>query len=145
MKNTSLVNLFGGNRSPYFFNDYFNDFLPSTPHEYFKETENAYLAAVDMPGIKAEDIKIDIDENMIKIEAHRVDHYSENEETKRDYNFQFSLPTNVDSENINAHYENGVLEFALKKKHVKKELKKINVSTGKRPEIFNDSTPKLKQ
>ena len=145
MKSTSLVNRFGSNRSPYIFNDYFNDFLPSSVQDTFKETAQAYLGTLDMPGIKAEDIQTDVGENMLRIQAHRVDRFSDDEQTTRDYNFQFALPMNVDSQSINAFYENGVLEFALKKKDIKRDQKKISVATGKRPEIFNDPKSSLKQ
>lgn len=100
-----------------------------------REGEFAYHIEVDLPGIKKEDIHIDLKENQIIISGERS---FKEERQEKDYykvessygKFQrsFALPENVDVENIEASSENGVLEVVLPKlKTEKTEVKKIEV------------------
>lgn len=92
------------------------------------ETEDKYLMSVDLPGLKKEDIKIEIDQNILKISGERK------RETEQDANHKvhfyekrygffkksFTLPRTVDGEKIEARFENGVLEVQLPKTAVAK-------------------------
>jgi HSP20 family protein len=100
-----------------------------------REGEFAYHIEVDPPGVKKEDISIDVKENQIVISGER--NYKE-ERTDKDYykvessygKFQrsFALPENVDVENIEASSQDGVLEVTLPKLKIEKvEVKKIQV------------------
>jgi HSP20 family protein len=100
-----------------------------------REGEFAYHIEVDLPGVKKEDISIDVKENQIVISGER--NFKE-ERTDKDYykvessygKFQrsFALPENVDVENIEASSTDGVLEVTLPKLKIEKaEVKKIQV------------------
>lgn len=100
-----------------------------------REGEFAYHVEVDLPGIKKEDIQIDVKDNQLIVSGERT---FKEERQEKDYykvessygKFQrsFTLPDNVDVENIEASSENGVLEVTLPKLKVEKtEVKKIQV------------------
>jgi len=106
-----------------------------TPVVNTREGEFAYHIEVDLPGVKKDDISIDVSDGILTISGER----SHKEEVKEeDYyklessygKFQrsFTLPDGVDAENISAASDNGVLEVVVPKlKEEKKEKKKIEV------------------
>ena len=87
-----------------------------------REGEFAYHVEVDLPGVKKEDISIDVKENTLLISGERS---FKEERAEKDYykiessygKFQrsFALPENVDVENIEAACMDGVLEVVLPK------------------------------
>ncbi len=100
-----------------------------------REGEYAYHVEVDLPGVKKEDIHVDIKERILIISGERK---TKNEVKKKDYHkiesfygsFQrsFTLPENVDMENIEANCEDGVLEVVIPKmKKIDKEIKQIKI------------------
>ncbi len=88
-----------------------------------KETKGHYLVSFDMPGVKKEDIKIEVQSNQLVISGERRYDMKEEEgestlRHERAYGkFErtFALPATVDTDRIEAHYENGVLNVALPK------------------------------
>lgn len=100
-----------------------------------REGEFAYHVEVDLPGVKKEDIHIDLKENQIIIsgersfkEERKENDYYKVESSYGKFQRSFALPENVDVENIEASSENGVLEVVLPKlKAEKAEVKKIQV------------------
>ncbi len=100
-----------------------------------REGEFAYHIEVDLPGVKKEDIHVDLKDDVLTISGERK---TKEEINEKDYykmessygKFQrnFTLPENADAENINANAENGVLEVVIPKvKESAKEAKKIEV------------------
>jgi HSP20 family protein len=98
-----------------------------------REGKFAYHVEVDLPGVNKEDITVDVKDNVLSISGER----KHREEVKReDYyklessygKFQrsFTLPKGVDSENVKASAENGVLEITIPKLS-QEEKKKITV------------------
>lgn len=83
------------------------------------EEEDKYFVSVDIPGLTKDDISIKAESGVIKIEGERK------EERKGKYHYAerafgrfmriFSLPDDVDSEQIVAKVNNGVLELQLPK------------------------------
>jgi HSP20 family protein len=100
-----------------------------------REGEFAYHIDVDLPGVKKEDIKVDVEDNMLKISGERSfkkevkeEDYYKVETSFGKFQRNFTLPDNVDAENIKASTDNGVLEVVLPKiAEKKKETKKIEV------------------
>lgn len=134
MRNNSLVSLFGQQHNPFLFNDsFFDNSTAFAAKDYFKEDDKCIFTAIDMPGIKASDIDINVGDSVLTIKAERKDHYSEGQ-SSRSYSLQISIPTNVERDKISAHFEDGVLEFTMPKKDIKKEQKKLQVQTGNRLE-----------
>ena len=100
-----------------------------------REGEYAYHVEVDLPGIKKEDIDIDVQNNVLTIsgerktkkEAKEEDYYKIESQYGK-FSRSFTLPEKVDTENIHAESKNGVLEVIVPKlKEEEKKVKKIKV------------------
>jgi len=100
-----------------------------------RETEDAYFVEVDLPGIKKDDISIDIKDNILTISGERKAHDEVKEENyyKIESKFgkfskSFTLPKDVDTDKIGAKNLNGVLEIKIpKQKVVVEKPKKIQI------------------
>jgi len=112
--------------------DVLSDFTPSVNT---REGEYAYHIDVDLPGVKKEDISVKVENNVLTLKGER----KTKEETKKDDYYKmessfgcfvrsFTLPDNIDAENIHAENKDGVLEITLPKKEQKnKSVKQIKV------------------
>ena len=99
-----------------------------------REDDKTYYIEVDLPGIKKEDITIDIHDNVITISGER-NHKEETE--KEDYYMyessygkferSFTLPENVSEDDIKASNSNGVLEVIIPKSEGRKVTKKVDI------------------
>ncbi len=94
-----------------------------SPVSEISETEDYYLMSMDVPGMKKEDIKIELVDNMLTISGERKREKSTDENQKfqryeKSYGVfkrSFTLPSSVESDKVEARYENGVLELILPK------------------------------
>ncbi len=105
-----------------------------TPIVNTREGEFAYHIDVDLPGVKKEDINIDINDNKLTISGERnskeeikEEDYYKVETSFGKFHRMFSLPENVDVENITASTDNGVLEVVIPKVEKSTNNKKIEV------------------
>lgn len=118
-----------------------DDFFTPTPQTVispqmeWQENEKAYLLSFDIPGMKEEDIKIDLKENTLLISAERKQSsekkegsFSRSEKFYGVYHRNIDLPRDVDAESVQAEYQNGVLEILIPK--TEKALAK-NIRIGK--------------
>lgn len=89
------------------------------------ENEKSYVVRAEIPGVNKEDIKVAVDGNMVSISAEIAQEKEEKQGEKvlcreryqgSSYR-SFTLSGNVDEENTQAKYENGVLELTLPKKN----------------------------
>jgi HSP20 family protein len=92
------------------------DKASTVPSVNVTEADNEYRISVAAPGLQKEDFKLEVDGNMITISAEK----KEEKVTRKEYNFTsfsrtFTLPDNVMSDKIEAHYENGELKLKLPK------------------------------
>lgn len=102
-----------------------------------KETKGHYLVSFDMPGVKKEDIKIEVQNNQLIISGERQYEMSEedgettlrHERSYGKFERTFALPTTINVDMIEAHYENGVLNVALPKAEETKG-KTIQIQSG---------------
>jgi len=89
-----------------------------------KEDDKAYQVHAEIPGVKKEDIQVSIDGNQVAISAEvkRQKEEKQGEKTLRTERYYgkvyraFSLAQDVDQEQAQARYENGVLELTLPKR-----------------------------
>lgn len=101
-----------------------------------QESEAAYFLSFDVPGINKEDIKIEVQGDMLTVsgERKRVNHEDRHASvSERSYGFfsrTFTLPEAVDSAKIEASFENGVLEIAVPKAEAEK-ARRIEIQVGK--------------
>lgn len=86
------------------------------------DTEEAYLIAVDLPGVVRSELEIDLDDEQLIIRGSRTISATL-EKTKPSIRPQgrfrrsFKVPGNVAQEGIQAEYKNGVLEVKLPKRN----------------------------
>lgn len=101
-------------------------------------TENLSNFVVELaaPGLQKENFSIEVEEVTLKISSQKIESKEKSEQKKsshfikREFNFisferSFKLPENINSEDIQATYENGVLRVTLPKMEEKKALKKM--------------------
>jgi HSP20 family protein len=89
-----------------------------------KEDEKAYTIRADIPGVKKEDIQVDVDANAVTVRAEMKQEKEEKKDQKviyseRNYGMvsrSFSLPAEVDANGAKAEYKDGVLNLVLPKK-----------------------------
>ncbi|MBO9666526.1 MAG: Hsp20/alpha crystallin family protein [Bdellovibrio sp.] len=87
------------------------------------EDNEHYLVSFDMPGLKKEDIKIEVKDNNLIISGERQRDATNDQDGTMLYRERafgkfertFVIPKSIDAERIEAHYENGVLSVALPK------------------------------
>lgn len=104
----------------------------------FFETEEAFLASMDIPGVNFSDINIEIEEKEMIISAERKNPFDKTGEMTKKYSQVFTMPKNIEEDKINAHYENGVLSLTLPKMAEQKTKKKIQVLTGQKPKTWTN-------
>ncbi len=90
------------------------------------ETNEAFLIEVAAPGMKRENFKIELDNNVLTISSSIEEKHEEKDDklnfTRREFNYQsfqrsFSLPeSKVDGEKISARYTDGILYLTLPKR-----------------------------
>lgn len=115
---------------PFFWSGLFDDdFFPvmsqrntSMPAVNIREDEKRFTLDLAVPGINRNDLKIEINEDVITISS---EHKEEKEETRDDFKrreFSYSsfcrnfyLPENVNKEKIEASYKEGILTVELPK------------------------------
>jgi HSP20 family protein len=100
-----------------------------------READDAYYIEVELPGVKKEDINIDVNEDTLTIsgerkikEEHKDDNFYKVESVYGKFERSFSLPEDVDTDKIEATSKNGVLEIKIPKvQKVEKAPKKIEI------------------
>jgi len=86
------------------------------------EQNNHYELTADLPGLKKEDIKVEIHDNVLtlrgekKIEDEKKDrNYRLNERYYGEFIRTFTLPENVEKSGIEAEFKDGVLKLTIPK------------------------------
>jgi len=106
----------------------FDEFLnanTTAPSVNVKETAKAYIVELAAPGVKKEYCRVNVDEDhnlCVAIEnkyEHKEEdshaHYLRREFSYTNYEQKYTLPEDVDEENINAKVEDGILTIELPK------------------------------
>lgn len=129
------------NGYPVVMDQFFKDILGGTqymqkavPPVNIKETERSFSIAVVAPGLKKDEFAIEVDKKLLTI-SHKVDadkteegegKYTRKEFTQTSFKRAFTLPENVNEADINAVYQDGILNITLpKKEEVKQESKRV--------------------
>lgn len=140
----SIVKRNNGNLStfPGFFDDFFSRDLwdwnnsnfassgTSLPAVNVKETAEAFEVEMAAPGMKKEDFKIELNNNVLTIKTEKKEENEEKEGeryTRKEFSYQsfqrsFELSKEaIDADNIQAKYDNGVLHLSIPKKEEVKQ------------------------
>jgi HSP20 family protein len=158
MKEVSMRNLVSWSR-PSFYSNVFSDIdrlfnelemaprtsdneVSFTPAGEIFESEDHFALNFDLPGMKRDEIKIEVDGNRLSVSGERKREVNSGKKEQvqrleRSYGFFrriFTLPSTVNTEKIDARYENGVLEL---------KLPKTEQSKSRRVEIQDKGSEKL--
>ena len=118
------------NEMNFLFGDFFGvdkrgdetNFIRWAPRVDIVEVNGTYELTADLPGLKKDDIKIEIHDNVLTLRGEK-----KLEEEKKDKNYRlceryfgefvrtFSLPENVNKDGIEAEFKDGVLTVAIPK------------------------------
>ena len=141
-KNGSLTNTNSNANFPTLSNwldDIFNRDLPSVftsnfntgitlPKVNIKETADAFMVEMAVPGLKKSDFHLDLDNQILSIstETKEENEFQEENYTRREFGYAsfkrtFNLPESVNDEKINANYKDGILSILLPKKEEAKQ------------------------
>jgi HSP20 family protein len=104
------------------------------------ETADEVLCHIEVPGVKPEDIEIQVEENQLVVSGEKKFEASQEEGGYRAverrygrFERSFTLPRTIDSNNVRAHHEHGVLTIVLPK---------AETSKPRRIRIEGDSSPR---
>jgi len=91
-----------------------------------RETNDDFIIDVAAPGMKRDEFKVELDNNVLTISSQREEKHEQQEEyrsyTRMEFNYQsfqrsFTLPENkVEGEKISARYVDGILHITVPKK-----------------------------
>ena len=97
------------------------------PRADISETDAAFSITAEVPGIKREDVKINIEDHVLSISGAKNQEKEEKGETFHrierfygSFNRSFSLPENVIEDKIEAVFKDGLLILTIPKMEVKK-------------------------
>ncbi len=98
------------------------------------ETKDHYVVKIDLPGMRKEDVKITLRENVLNIRGERIEEAKQESESFHVVERRFgkfsrvlTLPTNVEAHRIEAKLTDGVLVVSLPKAEDAKP-REINIS-----------------
>jgi HSP20 family protein len=96
-----------------------------------KEHDKEYCVQAELPGVKKEDLDIDIDKNHLTINAKKEESKEENEAHYKKSEFRYGefsrtvyFPEDIDVEKTCAELEHGILKINAPKLEAEKETKK---------------------
>jgi HSP20 family protein len=103
------------------------------------EDEHNVTLKIEVPGVEEKDIDVRVENHTLTVHGERKFEKEEKEENYRrverqygSFTRSFTLPNTVDSENVSANYDKGVLKIKLAKKaEAKPKQIKVNVGSEK--------------
>jgi len=133
------------NFRPFYMGSIFDDdFFPvmsknnsSMPAVNIKEDEKRFVLDLAVPGIDKNDLKIDINEDVLTISSETKNESEENKDGYKRKEFSYSsfcrsfqIPENVSREKIEANYKDGILSVSLPKFEEEKNkiLRQVKIS-----------------
>ncbi len=129
-KNNALSNGFNDVFDSIFNDSFFSDRMMSrVPAVNICETQDHYAIEMAAPGLQKDDFKINLDRNMLTVSAEQQKQNVQNNKqyNKREFSYtsfvrSFALPDSADDANIEAKYEDGILNISVAKKEEAKQV-----------------------
>lgn len=109
--------------------DFIEDYTPAVrtkvPLVNVMDNENEYVLKVLAPKMDAQDLKIEIEDNILHLSISKEQKSETETYSRREYQFfhterSFELPENADSDNITAKNEDGEIVIRIPKKEITK-------------------------
>ena len=137
------MNLIKFHRHPFYnglLNDFENDLFKhknnnNVPAVNIQEDEKQFLLELAVPGLKKDDFKIDLENQVLTIssEIKEETEETENNYTRREFVYtsfsrSFTLPKSIVAEKIKADYKDGILKISLPKNKETKLSREIKVA-----------------
>jgi HSP20 family protein len=130
-----------------FFNEVFSDFFGDNESWMkstkaiscdIQEVDDHFVFSMDIPGVKKEDIRVEVKNGHLVVTAKRDNvsehkeggHYLRRERSYGEFTRAFKLSDDIDTEIVEASYENGVLHLAVPKK-AEKQAKLVEIKSEK--------------
>lgn len=109
--------------------------LTKAPAAEIRETEDTVYLKLELPGIEAKDLDIQVTENAVKVVAVREKSEKTEDNGKIRSEFYYgkfhrviSLPARVQNNNVKAEYKDGILNLSLPKtEQEKNKVVKVNL------------------
>ncbi|AEC02340.1 Hsp20/alpha crystallin family protein [Parasphaerochaeta coccoides] len=136
-RNNHPVNVLRGFDS--IFDSFWNDgwgsdvLSASLPAVDIAEKDDAYVLEAELPGMDEKNISVNVENHVLRISSHVVEgkadeqkeenKYLIRERQERFFDRSFTLPENVDEENISAQFRKGILVLTIPKSEVAKPRK----------------------
>jgi HSP20 family protein len=139
VKTPTLKSLFDANFYPATLGNVLDEFYGNNKKSFVPavnvtEDEEKFTLEILVPGFTKEDLKVDLNENLLTISAdHKEEstkaetsNYVRKEFSHHSFERSFTLPENTNKEALAAKYENGILNVSIPKKvEAKVEVKKL--------------------
>jgi HSP20 family protein len=110
------------------------------------ETAEDFVLRADLPGMRQEDVKIEVEDNVLTVSGERAaEHESRDEGFHRlerafgQFSRSLTLPKGVNHEAVTAAFTNGVLEVRIPKPAQAKP-RRIEIAVGDQPTAIEGST-----
>lgn len=126
----SVYDMFEGDR---FFDDFFSkrNYM-KVPAVNIKENDKGFEVEMAIPGMKREDIRIEMKHNMVTVSGEKKEEKEEKEATfhKKEFAYDsftrsFAVPENTMADQIEASFTDGVLKLMIPKLSDKKEDRQV--------------------
>ena len=122
--------------------------LMRAPETDVVETEREIRVLVEMPGLKRDNIEVDVENNVLTIRGEKREERTEGQEGRYHlaerrwgtFARSFVLPRDVDAENIQAAFNDGVLTVRIPKSE-KARRRKIDIGGTQQPQELSSSNP----
>ncbi|BAU15164.1 heat shock protein Hsp20 [Leptolyngbya sp. NIES-3755] len=121
------------------FNQLFNELMPTreamwTPAIEFNATEDAFTVRVQLPGIKAEDVEVQVAQDTIAISGDRKFEQTDAKGFRSEFQYGkfrrvLTLPAAVQNDQVKAEFVDGILTLTLPRlQAVKPAVVKLNLA-----------------
>jgi HSP20 family protein len=109
------------------------------------ERDEQYVLRADLPGLDTDDVKIELEENVLTISGqrhetreHEVEGYHRIERASGAFSRSLTLPAGVNTDRIEASFANGVLEVHIPKPEERKP-RRVAIGVADRPATVEGS------
>jgi HSP20 family protein len=123
----------------------FNEFREVSPRYEISNAEDKLMIAMDVPGVKTEDVDVSVEGNVLTIRGSRKAATDDSSYTSK-FTQSFSLDPVVDLEHISANLADGVLTVTAPKdlKRLEQSVKSIPITQSDTPAMLS-GTPETKE